>query len=51
MVDEKKYEEMSALELKGVLFDLNTQIQDIQLFAQKTILPLLDKKVKEEKGV
>ena len=48
MVEQKKYEEMSSLELKGVLFEMDTQIKVIQQEAQKNIIPLLEKKVKEE---
>lgn len=45
---ERKYEEMSSLELKGVLFEMDTQIKVIQQEANTKIVPLLEKKVKEE---
>jgi hypothetical protein len=48
MVD-KKYEDMSVLELKGVLFDLDAQIKSIQNHAQNKIIPILNAKIKEEK--
>lgn len=50
MVEIKKYEEMTALELKGVLFDLNNQIRFIQQEAQTKIVPLLEAKIKEEQN-
>jgi len=46
---EKKYEEMSVLELKGVLFDLDNQIKQIQNHAQQQVVPILQKKIQEEK--
>jgi hypothetical protein len=48
MVEQKKYEDMSSLELKGVLFDMDNQIKRIQQEANSKIVPLLEKKVKEE---
>jgi len=47
---EKKYEEMSVLELKGVLFDLDNQIKQIQNHAQQQVVPILQKKIQEEKS-
>ena len=43
MTEQKKLEELSVLELKGVLFDLNTQSQQV--------IGLIQKKIKEEKVV
>jgi hypothetical protein len=40
MVEKRKIEDLSVLELKGVIFDLQTQIQQV---AQ-----ILDRKIKEE---
>jgi len=47
-MNDKKLEEMSILELKGVLFELNEQIQAIQTYAKDTVLPFIQKKVQEE---
>jgi len=47
-MNDKKLEEMSVLELKGILFELNEQIQSIQNYAKDTVLPFIQKKVQEE---
>lgn len=47
MVD-TQYEKMSILELKGILYDMQVQINSIQSNAQNNILPILNKKIKEE---
>ena len=47
-MEEKKIEDMNSLELKGILFNLGEQIKQIQEYANKTIVPLIEKKVKEE---
>ena len=45
----KDLETMNLLELKGVLFDLNSQIQQIQNYAQTKVLPLIKKWEEENK--
>jgi hypothetical protein len=45
----KKITEMNILELKGVLYDLDVQIRQIQNYAQTNIMPLLNKLIEEEK--
>ena len=49
-MNDKKLEEMNLLEIKGILFELNEQIQTIQNYAKDTVLPLLQKKIKEEQS-
>jgi phosphotransferase system IIA component len=45
----KQYKDMNVLELKGVLFDLNEQMQQLQKVAQEQIVPVLQKKIIEER--
>jgi hypothetical protein len=45
----KQYKDMNVLELKGVLFDLNEQIRQLQKVAQEQIVPVLQQKIMEER--
>lgn len=44
----KKIEDMNSMELKGVLFDLNSQIEEIKTYALRKVQPLLQKRLQEE---
>ncbi len=46
---DKQITEMNVLELKGMLFDLDSQVKQIQTYAQTKIVPILNKKIEEEK--
>jgi len=45
----KELNEMNSLELKGVIFEFNDEIGKIQNHVQNNIVPLLNKKLQEEK--
>lgn len=46
-MEQKKIEDLSILELKGLLFDLNNQAQQIMLVLQKKLKEEQDKVIKE----
>jgi hypothetical protein len=48
-MEEKKLEDMNVLELKGVLFNCTQQIQEIQVYMNTKIVPLIEQQIKKEK--